>query len=231
MVSGLMSAAMLIFALSAHAGGSPRVDTHKPTVSTNTYFGSYVVPNWTPPAWLTDGIIEADKSKPPENCVPSISPMMKPKTTEPLEKNSLNQPLRTNEFTYSSNSPPSNNKDGSNEELGNDLNSHAFKEGYFMQRYLQLNGQDTPRLIGENGRALEFIGGNDKTPPLSGNHDGGDTGGETGLIQLGGMEASLQGTSGIALLEFAKDGIQTAAANAEGIHSQSKTYESRKKFD
>lgn len=40
---------------------------------------------------------------------------------------------------------------------------------------------------------------------------------EQGSIQWGGKEASLQGTGGVALLEFAKDAIQTAASNISGV--------------
>ncbi|MEA3493217.1 MAG: hypothetical protein U9R38_02395 [Candidatus Margulisiibacteriota bacterium] len=40
---------------------------------------------------------------------------------------------------------------------------------------------------------------------------------EAGSIQWGGKEASLQGTGGVALLEFAKDAIQTAVSNISGI--------------
>ncbi len=39
---------------------------------------------------------------------------------------------------------------------------------------------------------------------------------EPGAIAWGGMEASLQGTGGVALLEYAKDAIQTAASNISG---------------
>ena len=38
-----------------------------------------------------------------------------------------------------------------------------------------------------------------------------------GYLQWGGKEASLQGTGGVALLEFAKDAIQTAASNISGV--------------
>lgn len=43
---------------------------------------------------------------------------------------------------------------------------------------------------------------------------------EPGAIAWGGMEASLQGTGGVALLEFAKDAIQTAASNISGVGTQ-----------
>ena len=45
-------------------------------------------------------------------------------------------------------------------------------------------------------------------------------GDEAGAIAWGGMEASLQGTGGVALLEFAKDAIQTAASNISGTGTQ-----------
>ncbi len=38
-------------------------------------------------------------------------------------------------------------------------------------------------------------------------------------IQLEGMEAQLQGTGGVALLEYAKDAIETAASNISGVGS------------
>jgi len=40
---------------------------------------------------------------------------------------------------------------------------------------------------------------------------------ESGSIQWGGKEASLQGTGGVALLEYAKDAIQTAVSNISGV--------------
>jgi hypothetical protein len=40
---------------------------------------------------------------------------------------------------------------------------------------------------------------------------------EAGSIQWGGKEASIQGTGGVALLEYAKDAIQTAVSNISGI--------------
>lgn len=40
---------------------------------------------------------------------------------------------------------------------------------------------------------------------------------EAGAIRWGGKEASIQGTGGVALLEFAKDAIQTAVSNISGI--------------
>ncbi|MFH1361972.1 MAG: hypothetical protein ABIH69_04895 [bacterium] len=44
-----------------------------------------------------------------------------------------------------------------------------------------------------------------------------EEGREAGSIQWGGKEASLQGTGGVALLEFAKDSIQTAVSNISGV--------------
>jgi len=44
-----------------------------------------------------------------------------------------------------------------------------------------------------------------------------EEGRETGSIQWGGKEASLQGTGGVALLEYAKDSIQTAVSNVSGV--------------
>jgi len=40
------------------------------------------------------------------------------------------------------------------------------------------------------------------------------------VISWGGLEASLSGTGGVALLEFAKDAIQTAASNISGVGTQ-----------
>lgn len=42
-------------------------------------------------------------------------------------------------------------------------------------------------------------------------------GSKSGSVQWGGLEASLQGTGGVALLEFEKDAIQTAASNISGV--------------
>ena len=50
--------------------------------------------------------------------------------------------------------------------------------------------------------------------------ENGEWGTEPGAIGWGGMEASLQGTGGVALLEFAKDAIQTAASNISGTGTQ-----------
>jgi hypothetical protein len=43
---------------------------------------------------------------------------------------------------------------------------------------------------------------------------------ESRAISWGGLEASLSGTAGVALLEFAKDAIQTAASNISGVGTQ-----------
>ena len=40
---------------------------------------------------------------------------------------------------------------------------------------------------------------------------------EHGGIRYGGKDASLQGTGGVALLEYAKDAIQTAVSNISGV--------------
>lgn len=40
---------------------------------------------------------------------------------------------------------------------------------------------------------------------------------DPGAIIWGGVEASLQGTGGVALLEYAKDAIQTAVSNISGV--------------
>ena len=40
------------------------------------------------------------------------------------------------------------------------------------------------------------------------------------VISWGGLAASLSGTGGVALLEFAKDAIQTAASNISGTGTQ-----------
>jgi len=42
---------------------------------------------------------------------------------------------------------------------------------------------------------------------------------DSGVIIWGGQEASLSGTGGVALLEYAKDAIQTAASNISGVGS------------
>ncbi|MDI6731795.1 MAG: hypothetical protein QME05_04375 [Candidatus Margulisbacteria bacterium] len=45
---------------------------------------------------------------------------------------------------------------------------------------------------------------------------------EAGSIQLFGAEAMISGTGGVALLEYAKDIIQTVASNVSGIGTQEK---------
>ena len=45
----------------------------------------------------------------------------------------------------------------------------------------------------------------------------GDEAKDAGTISWGGKEASLQGTGGVALLEYAKDAIQTAVSNISGV--------------
>lgn len=45
---------------------------------------------------------------------------------------------------------------------------------------------------------------------------------EAGSIQWGGTEAMLSGTGGVALLEFAKDIIQTVASNVTGVGTEQK---------
>jgi hypothetical protein len=70
--------------------------------------------------------------------------------------------------------------------------------------------------------ANEVAGGDsnvtvDSSPPEG---DGDGPPGETlhrVTIVFGGKEASLAGTGGVALLEFAKDAIQTAASNISGV--------------
>jgi len=47
--------------------------------------------------------------------------------------------------------------------------------------------------------------------------DGDVTTHESGSIQVMGKEASLSGTGGVALLEFAKDSIQTAVSNISSV--------------
>ena len=40
---------------------------------------------------------------------------------------------------------------------------------------------------------------------------------DNGYIDWGGMQGSIAGTSGVALLEYAKDAIQTAVSNVSGV--------------
>ncbi len=69
--------------------------------------------------------------------------------------------------------------------------------------------------------ANEVVGG-DANVTVDGSQlegDGNVTPGETqhrDTIVFGGQDASLAGTGGVALLEFAKDAIQTAASNISG---------------
>lgn len=44
-----------------------------------------------------------------------------------------------------------------------------------------------------------------------------ETKNEAACIRWGGKEASIQGTGGVALLEYAKDAIQTAVSNISGV--------------
>jgi len=52
--------------------------------------------------------------------------------------------------------------------------------------------------------------------------DGDITTHEAGGLQWGGKEAGLSGTGGVALLEYAKDIIQTVASNVSGVGTQEK---------
>ena len=64
--------------------------------------------------------------------------------------------------------------------------------------------------------AANDLSANDTTGDI-GMTDGDLSTREAGTIQWGGQEASLQGTGGVALLEYAKDAIQTAVSNISGV--------------
>ena len=62
----------------------------------------------------------------------------------------------------------------------------------------------------------------DETDLADASVDGDDATHEAGSIQWGGTEAMLSGTGGVALLEYAKDIIQTVASNVSGVGTQEK---------
>jgi hypothetical protein len=82
-----------------------------------------------------------------------------------------------------------------------------------------LNDQDlrNEELLGQVIEAANDISNQDNASDVDMSIDGDLETHEAGSIQWGGKEASLQGTGGVALLEYAKDAIQTAVSNISGV--------------
>jgi len=90
---------------------------------------------------------------------------------------------------------------------------------YFQGEVIDaLSAQDTrnEELLGQVIDAANDISSNTTQNDI-GAVDGNLETHEAGAIQWGGKEASLQGTGGVALLEYAKDAIQTAVSNISGV--------------
>lgn len=95
-----------------------------------------------------------------------------------------------------------------------------------LNRYDQLNQELLDKVVtaaneAANGDCDVVVDGNpDTITDADGTvHEGDETNParEAGSIQWGRMEASISGTGGVALLEYAKDAIQTAVSNISGI--------------
>ena len=79
-----------------------------------------------------------------------------------------------------------------------------------------LNNQDARNqdLLDQVITAADEISNNESDVAMG---DAGNGVRDAGEIQWGGHDASIQGTGGIALLEYAKDAIQTAVSNISGV--------------
>jgi hypothetical protein len=80
-----------------------------------------------------------------------------------------------------------------------------------------LNAQDSRNedLLDRVVKAADEVSRNDEIADVT--LDGDPETHEAGSIQWGGKEASLQGTAGVALLQFAQDAIQTAVSNISSV--------------
>jgi hypothetical protein len=82
-----------------------------------------------------------------------------------------------------------------------------------------LNTQDARNqdLLDQVITAANEVSSNSANADVTLNGDPNSNAGESGAIRWGGKEASISGTGGVALLEYAKDAISTAVSNITGV--------------